>query len=315
MVMMRELEMYKNFDELAEDVIGLAKEILPDQLFYLSSISEAQQIILKHSPNDTSIPVAEGLVVDLDDTICQRVDFINKQPLVYEDTKEARELDDVRHVVESANVRSYLGIPISFVNGERFGTLCAVNDKKSRFDDKSISLLQRIVRMFSYYLDLERFAYRDSLTDLYNRHFLTRVFEGHAHTGGTVFFLDLDGFKKVNDIHGHDTGDLVLKEVAAKLQQVTKQRKEALAFRIGGDEFLVHFATRLSEGEMNGVAGQLLESLAAWDGDYELSTSIGIASYTDGAQLDLKTLLKQADDALYCAKKAGKNRHQLFEAL
>lgn len=312
MVTFRELEMYKNFDELAEDVIGLAKEILPEQLFYLSSISEAQQIVLKHSPNGTSIPIAEGMVFDLNDTICQRVDFANKQPLMFEDTEQARELDDVRHMVESANVRSYLGIPISFVNGERFGTLCAVNDEKSRFDHKSIALLQRIVRMFSYYLDLERFAYRDSLTDLYNRHYLTRFFEGYSKAGGAVFFLDLDGFKKVNDVCGHDTGDLVLKEVATKLQQFTKQQKEAIAFRLGGDEFLVHFAVPLSKGEMNGLAERLLESLSTWEAEYELSASIGIASYTAGTDCELKALLKNADDALYCAKKAGKNRHHFF---
>ncbi|MGM0899426.1 MAG: diguanylate cyclase domain-containing protein [Bacillota bacterium] len=315
MVTFRELEMYKNFDELAEDVIDLAKEILPDQLFYLSSISEAQQIILKHSPNDTDIPVAEGLVLDLDDSLCSRVDFKNKKPLVYEDVKDGHELGEFQEKLEAANVRSYLGLPISFINGERFGTLCAVNDEKSRFDYKSISLLQRIVRMFSYYLDLERFAYRDSLTDLYNRHFLTRFFEGYSKEGGAVFFLDLDGFKKVNDVHGHDTGDLVLKEVASKLQQFTKQQTDAIAIRLGGDEFLVHFTTPLSKEQMNGQAEQLLGRLSTWEADYELSASIGIAEYPAGGDCELKELLQHADQALYRAKKAGKNRHRFFDSL
>lgn len=314
MVTFRELEMYKNFDELAQDVIDLAKEILPDQLLYVSSISEAQQLILKHSPNDTTIPIAEGLVLNLDDSLCSRIDFKNRQPLVYEDVKDGHELGVFEEKLEAANVRSYLGVPISLINGERFGTLCAVNDEKSEFDPKSITLLQRIVRMFSYYLDLERFAYRDSLTELYNRHFLARFFDKHPESGGAVFYLDLDGFKKVNDVHGHDAGDLVLKEVALKLERFIAQRKDALAFRLGGDEFLVHFATPLSKAEMNALAGQLLESMSTWDADYALSTSIGIASYANGADCELKDLLKQADEALYCAKKAGKNRHHFFES-
>lgn len=312
MVTFRELEMYKNFDELAQDVIDLAKEILPDQLLYVSSISEAQQMILKHSPNDTTIPIAEGLVLNLEDSLCSRIDFHNKQPLAYEDIKDGHELGGFEEKLEAANVRSYLGIPISLINGERFGTLCAVNDEKSEFDPKSIALLQRIVRMFTYYLDLERFAYRDSLTALYNRHFLARFFDKHPESGGAVFFLDLDGFKKVNDVHGHDAGDLVLKEVAVRLERFIAQRKDALAFRLGGDEFLVHFASPLSKAEMDRLAGQLLESMGTWDADYALSASIGIASYANGADCELKALLKQADEALYCAKKAGKNRHHFF---
>ncbi|MFC4714081.1 diguanylate cyclase domain-containing protein [Planococcus dechangensis] len=308
----QELEMYKNFDELAEDVIDLAKEILPDQLFYLSSISEAQQMILKHSPNDTTIPIAEGLVLNLDDSLCSRVDFKTKQPLVYEDVKDGHELGVFEEKLEAANVRSYLGLPISFINGERFGTLCAVNDEKSQFDTKSITLLQRLVRMFAYYLDLERFAYRDSLTDLYNRHYLARFFEEHSKAGGAIFFLDLDGFKKVNDLYGHDTGDVVLKEVASKLQRFIAGHSDALAVRLGGDEFLVYFTEPASAAELSEWADRLLSSLSQWEADYPLSASIGIAQYPADVDCELKELLQQADEALYRAKKSGKNRYTFY---
>ncbi len=308
----QELEMYKNFDELAEDVIDLAKEILPDQLFYLSSITEAQQIVLKHSLNTSSIPVAEGMVLDLNDTLCSRMDFENKQPLVYEDVQGAPELEHIEDKLEAAHVRSYLGLPISFVNGDRFGTLCAVNDEKSQFDARSITLLQRIVRMFSYYLDLERFAYRDSLTDLYNRHFLTRFFDGNSKAGGSIFFLDLDGFKNVNDLYGHETGDLVLKEVAAKLQQFIEGQTDVLAARLGGDEFLICFAKPVSAAELSEWATRLLASLSQWEADYSLSASIGIAQYPAGGNQDLRELLRQADHALYQAKKSGKNCYSFY---
>ncbi|EMF47058.1 hypothetical protein B481_1454 [Planococcus halocryophilus Or1] len=192
----QELETYKNFDELARDVLDLAKEILPNQLIYISSISDTQQVILKISNETTSIVATEGIMLNLNDSICRGIDFEKKQPLIYEKILEESSLADLKNGLEKANIKSYLGIPISFVNGDKFGTLCAVNDEEHHFDDKSINLLQRIVRMFSYYLDLERVAYKDSLTNLYNRRYLSKFFEDQQETEGWIFFLDLDGFKK-----------------------------------------------------------------------------------------------------------------------
>ena len=308
-ITVEDLQMYKNFDELAEDVLDLAKEILPDQLIYLTSFSDTQQIILKLSDLDTSILLTEGMKIDLEETVCDRIDFERKQPLIYEDVKEACP-GDLKVLLEGANIRSYLGIPISRVNGERFGTLCAVHHKESEFDKKSILLLQRIVRMFSYYLDLERFAFRDSLTELYNRHYLSKFFDNDSYNGGALFFLDLDGFKKVNDVHGHDTGDLVLKEVARRLQNFVKAHKDAFVVRLGGDEFVVYFSQEASKEEMGQRAQRILDSLSSWEAKYALSASIGIATYPADSDTDLKRLLKDADHALYGAKTAGKNTYK-----
>ncbi len=314
MTTFQELEMYKNFDELASDVLDLAKEILPDQLLFLSSISDTQQLILKLSNKDTSIVVTEGMVFNLEETLCNRIDFEKKQPLIYEDTMTESSLADFRDTLENANVKSYLGIPISFVNGDKFGTLCAVNDEVTRFDEKSIQLLQRIVRMFSYYLDLERFAYKDSLTDLYNRRYLSTFFEDDHNTEGVIFFLDLDGFKKVNDVHGHDEGDLVLKEVARRLRKFANEHDDAFVVRLGGDEFIIHFPHLSSKEKMAEQAERLLGSLSTWDAKYRLSASIGIVSYPNSRTMDLKTLLKHADTALYQAKTAGRNTYKFFES-
>lgn len=312
MTTFQELQMYKNFDELASDLLDLAKEILPDQLIYLTSLSDTQQVILKLSNEDTSIAVTEGMVMNLNQTLCNRVDFQKCQPLIYEDTLKESSLADFRDKLEEVNVRSYLGIPISLVNGEKFGTLCAINDEVSHFDKKSIQLLQKIVRMFSYYLDLERFAYRDSLTDLYNRRYLSNFFENHSNEGGAMFFLDLDGFKKVNDIHGHDAGDLVLKEVALKLQNFAAEHTGAFVVRLGGDEFVLHFSDMSNREDMSRQAERILDSLSTWDEDYQLSTSIGIVTYPANCVDELKTLLKNADLALYQAKTSGKNTYKFY---
>lgn len=307
-----EVQMYKNFDELAKDVLDLAREILPDQLFFLSSFTDTQQIILKLSSENSNMLVTEGMVLELNNTLCNRIDFDKKQPLMYEDIQEESNLDGLKKVLDQANVRSYLGIPISFMDGEKFGTLCAINDEKSRFDKKSIDLLQRIVKMFSYYLVLERFAYRDTLTDLYNRRYLTKYFEEYSQGGGELFFLDLDGFKKVNDNHGHEAGDEVLKEVASRLQRFANEQEKAIAVRLGGDEFLINFSQTSSREEVSEKARQVLHLLSSWKTKYELSASIGIVSYPVGRNIDLDTLLQQADEALYRAKTAGKNVFKFF---
>ncbi|MFJ8235557.1 diguanylate cyclase domain-containing protein [Ureibacillus sp. NPDC094379] len=310
-ITLQELQMYRNFDELASDVLNLAKEILPDKLIYLTSFSDKQQIILKLSNVDTSILLTEGMVINLNETVCNRVDFERKQPLIYEDIWKATCSDDLRKILEEVNIKSYLGIPISLVNGERFGTLCVAHHETSQFDRKSINLLQRIARMFSYYLELERLAYRDSLTELYNRHYLTKFFEDYSKTEGVIFFLDLDGFKKVNDIHGHDAGDLVLKEVALRLRKFVNEHNDAFVVRLGGDEFIINLPHISSRDRISKLAEQLLNCLNVWD-TYQLSTSIGIVSYHKDSNINLKTLLKNADNALYHAKAAGKDTYKIF---
>ena len=77
-ITVQDLQMYKNFDELAKDVLDLAKEILPDQLIYLTSFSDTQQIILKLSDLDTRILLTEGMAINLEETVCDRIDFEKK---------------------------------------------------------------------------------------------------------------------------------------------------------------------------------------------------------------------------------------------
>lgn len=307
-----EIKMYAKFDDLASDLLDLAKEILPEQLFYLSVMSDTQQLILKLSNENASIHITEGMVIELNHSLCNRIDFEKNQPLIYEDVHQDGSLEDLKEALAEANVQSYLGIPICLTNGETFGTLCAINDETSLYDSRSITLLQRIVRMFSYYLELERIVWRDALTELYNRRYLTHYFEQHPAAGGAIFFLDLDGFKQVNDVYGHDTGDSVLQEVALRLKTLIIDQKDAFAVRLGGDEFVLHFPRPCTEELCRQRAENILRSLSNWE-NYNLSTSIGIVTYTEGNKESLKTLLQHADNALYHAKTSGKNRYKIFE--
>jgi diguanylate cyclase (GGDEF)-like protein len=162
-------------------------------------------------------------------------------------------------------------------------------------------------------------AFHDSLTGLASRTlFLDRLeyaLVNAARSGTTValLFVDLDHFKRVNDTLGHAAGDRLLIEVADRLRHCL--RASDTAARLGGDEFVVllHVATA---DDAAIVADRILEALSApvliSGVDVDVSASIGIAASVAGA-VDGGDLLRNADAAMYRAKRAGKGRHETFE--
>jgi diguanylate cyclase (GGDEF)-like protein len=161
---------------------------------------------------------------------------------------------------------------------------------------------------------LARLAHSDPLTGLWNRaafaerldHALAQA-KRHA-TRLSVMYIDLDGFKTVNDEHGHDVGDALLKQAARRVAQCTREY-DAVA-RLGGDEFAV-LATNLAEGSATVTAERIARALAApfeTDfGELTVTASIGISSFPENAE-EAVLLVKLADEAMYLAKRSGKNR-------
>ncbi|WP_166240200.1 sensor domain-containing diguanylate cyclase [Paenibacillus turpanensis] len=314
MISSNELQLYTNFEELANDVLQMASEFMKDKLIFLSAITQTQQLILKVLDNNSGSRITEGMELDIQGTVCQRIDFDNRMPLIYEDMSKESCLDDVRNVILDANVNSYVGVPIVQENGEVFGTLCAVHSLASTFDPKSVRMLQRISKMFSYYLALEQMAFRDALTGLYNRQYLSKHFSAEPSTSGAIFFLDLDGFKKVNDLYGHDKGDFVLKEASHRINSyVTKHN--GFAVRLGGDEFIITVPEVMDSALLSTYAEEIISRLSAWEfpiKECDLSASIGIVTCHPEDRQDLNALLKKADQALYQAKAAGKRAYRFY---
>ncbi len=163
-----------------------------------------------------------------------------------------------------------------------------------------------------------RLAYYDPLTDLPNRRNLLETLDQaltRARMAGSrmaALALDLDHFKVVNDSLGHDAGDKLLREVAARLAAAVPEGETVARF--GGDEFVVVLATDCDEERALEVArriGAALEPAIAIDGrDVHVSASIGIA-VSDG-QADAESVLRDADTAAYAAKAQGRNRHAVF---
>jgi len=179
---------------------------------------------------------------------------------------------------------------------------------------------------------LQRLATRDSLTGLYNRAYLAdRMSErfarsidrqagaelrgetGPSATRLAVLFVDLDGFKKVNDIAGHEAGDALLCSVAARLSACV--RSEDTLARVGGDEFVIvtgefadpSFLTMLAQRVLDTIA----QPFAVGGNEYYLGASIGISLFPDDGR-DAQTLMRNADSAMYDAKQRGRNNFQFF---
>jgi diguanylate cyclase (GGDEF)-like protein len=153
-------------------------------------------------------------------------------------------------------------------------------------------------------------AVLDPLTGLLNRAALeTRVEEIEQQarlTGGpgSLVLADLDGFKRVNDEHGHDRGDAALCQVAHQMR--ASLRSFELVYRLGGEEFLV-LLPGVELGEATEIAERMRRAVArARPADLELTISAGVACAT--GELSYKTLFKAADEALLEAKRDGRNR-------
>ena len=164
-----------------------------------------------------------------------------------------------------------------------------------------------------------RLAHYDSLTGLANRFQMSQTLEKILnaqrldHRACTVFLLDLDRFKQVNDTMGHPAGDALLKQVAQRLERAVD--KFGRVGRLGGDEFQVILHGRLANDELAGLAHRIIESVSqpySIDGhSIVIGASIGIAlSPADGVTSE--ALIRNADLALYAAKDGGRGRHHFY---
>lgn len=172
-----------------------------------------------------------------------------------------------------------------------------------------------------YQKRLQASAHYDSLTNLPNRFLLNdRLKQAIAEAKRTkrllaVVFIDLDGFKAVNDTYGHDMGDALLISVAKHLKAAL--RATDTVARIGGDEFVAVIGGLHSFDEAIPIVRKLLKAASKpvkkSDHVMQVSGSVGVTFYHEGNNLDGELLMRQADQAMYQAKQSGKNRYHLFD--
>ncbi|PPD46348.1 MAG: hypothetical protein CTY16_09315 [Methylobacter sp.] len=212
-------------------------------------------------------------------------------------------------------------------NGEIYPehiTITAVTDPDGKVSHYIATLID-ITSIKAAAEEIENLAFYDPLTRLPNRRLLIdRLQQALAASArdqrrGALLFLDLDHFKSLNDTYGHATGDLLLQQVAERLGACVREGDTVA--RLGGDEFVVlledlspHATEAAAQAEMvgNKILAALDHSHQFSMGEYQNSGSIGVALFSDH-ELPYQDLLKQADIAMYQAKKTGRNTLRFFD--
>ena len=200
-------------------------------------------------------------------------------------------------------------------------TVVSVNDSEGDVSHY-ISLFSDITRQKKNEEQLEHIAYFDALTGLPNRTNLTHSLDIKIHNSalyGTKFalsFLDLDGFKEVNDTFGHETGDLLLVNVAKRMR--TTLGDESIVSRFGGDEFVLLLPILDDTSEVEEKLRRLLVALSdpfkVSGVTLHISASIGVTYYPQRRMIEADQLIRQADQAMYQAKISGRNRLKAFDS-
>ena len=208
-------------------------------------------------------------------------------------------------------------------NGERYAQVQRVSTVRDENGHALhyVSMFSDITATKNHSSELERLARYDSLTQLPNRTLLTELMnQALSQTlrraqKMAVVFLDLDGFKAINDRHGHEAGDHLLIAMAARMKQML--RDGDILARLGGDEFV---AVLLDLNDVNDSAPVLNRLLAAAaqpvlfkDSVLQVSASLGVSFCPQAHKVEIDQLLRQADQAMYQAKQAGKNRYAVFD--
>lgn len=253
---------------------------------------------------------------------CAHAIMRTDEPLVVEDLRQDPRFRENPLVTQAPHLCFYAGAPLIDPHGYALGTIAVVDTQPRMFSEAQRTLLSDLSTLVISTLEsrlqsslLAHLAMTDHLTGLANRAQFERTLNSeiaHARRTSepfTVFYMDLDDFKGINDTFGHAAGDEVLYEVARRMEK--QLRAEDLLARFGGDEFGI-FLRQSVEEPAEQLAKRLLKVVSApislSTGDkVNVGISIGIATYTDAID-SMTTLLAQADQALYEAKrkKTGK---------
>jgi len=215
-------------------------------------------------------------------------------------------------VTSDPNIRFYAGCPIADPTGAKLGTLCIIDRHARDLSDADAASLQDLAEMVEREIAALHLATVDELTGLSN----VRGFEllgsklldvYRRQPGGvSLLYLDLDGFKAINDRFGHDEGDAALREFSDILEHTF--RTSDIVARLGGDEFAVLLSGTQSVEISIARLNQALEMRnRATDSKYRLATSIGSSTFDPETNSELDQLVKRADAAMFEHKRSARD--------
>ena len=285
--------------------------------------------VFTYSREGIMITSVEGTILDVNDAFTRitgysREEAVGRNPRILSSGRQGKEFYDVlwRNLTEKGHW--YGEIWNRRKSGQVYAemlTISAVHDDQGN-TRQYVALFSDITTAKEHQKQLEHIAHYDSLTNLPNRVVLAdRLHQAMAQAVRrgqrlAVVFLDLDGFKTVNDKHGHEAGDQLLIALSDRMKQALREG-DTLA-RMGGDEFVAVLLDLDDAADSLPMLARLLaaasQSVQVDDLTLQVSASVGVTFYPQVEEVDADQLLRQSDQAMYQAKLAGKNRYHIFDA-
>lgn len=319
----------KGFQDLLDELCVYSEQLISGALASVMLFDDGTDLIsIRSAPSapDAIKQELAGLKPSLNNGSCANAVFTGK-PTFVSDTFCDSSWTNIRHIAEGYQIKSCWSFPVIDVNLKPIGSF-ALSSMENRLPDefqkKLLSVCAHLVSLIcqreEHKEELWNLAHHDPLTGLPNRLFLDDQLEHSikkAHRNESIIalmFFDLDNFKDINDSFGHEFGDKVLLKSMDYIKSCL--REGDLVTRHGGDEFLILLENITDQLAVDTIAQKILDifssSLLIEGQKIKVSFSIGISFYPNDAS-DSQQLLKNADIAMYQAKKKGKNGMQYFE--
>ncbi len=316
-----------SLEQLVRPLLALLESATGLESTYMTAIDEAaglQHVLYAH--NSMSLTIPEGLSVPWGDTLCKRA---LEEECAYTDDVAGRWGDS--DAARELGIATYASTPIHGPGGRLYGTLCAASDTSKPATDEAGRVLRMCSQLIGQQVEREWLlqelraanhalamsAFTDHVTGLPNRRAVMEELSRRLarrereHGALLIAFIDLDGFKTINDLHGHEAGDMLLAEVARALTQTS--RADDYCARLGGDEFVV--LASVPGGDGNAALAALRQRLHdATRGRFELGDGLVInyggpsigAVLVPGDIHDSDAALALADAAMYETKRLRK---------
>ncbi|RSM23227.1 diguanylate cyclase [Aeromonas salmonicida] len=316
----------RNLESLTRPLLEMLETVTGLESTYLTQIDleqSAQHIL--YARNSAALQIPEGGSVDWSDTLCRRA--LDEGRLYAADVAD-RWGDSA--AARAMGIRTYMSSPVRTSSGSLYGTLCGASAEHKPLVTGSEHLIAFFARLIAEHVEreqllqqlqqanneLSRQALSDPLTGLPNRRALMlelhRLFSLLKRTGHPLLisFIDLDGFKAINDTHGHDAGDLLLQTMAQQLAGAL--RSGDLLARVGGDEFVAVGMGPLSGEETVEAAVHCFQRRLFEQSQVQLPLASQVLNYpgasvgvvaVDPASISIDDALRQADACMYAVKR------------